>query len=99
MDKIDMGKVPSPYVVIKLKDKARRNQALILFDKVFGYQPHAVIIKKIAGVNNEFMVIASPKVSDIPPDADKVKSIVDQAVETGEIMTGRGGEIIPPVES
>lgn len=99
MDKIDTGKVPSPYVIVKLKDKANRSQTMIIFDKVFGYRPHAIMIKKIAGVNNQFMLVASPQVNEAPLNSDKVKSIVDQALKTGQIMTGRGAEVIPPVES
>lgn len=99
MDKIDTGKVPSAYVVIKLKDRAKRDQTLILFDRVFGYRPHAIIIKKLAGRNNEFMVIASPKVKAAPLNLDKVRDIVKPALKSEPIATDRGAEIIPPAES
>ena len=43
---------------IKLKDKAKRNMLRINLVKVFGFVPEEIVIQKVRGQNNKFIISA-----------------------------------------
>lgn len=59
----------------KLKDKERRNHVLINFQKDFGFIPEQIIIEKVKGYNNAFIVRAILTPEEIKKEDERIKNL------------------------